>query len=149
MQSISVSLTIAVFLALIALLVAATAAPVEIVGALQNVNGSSIAAIQEEPYVIFATYEAEEDGRFRFTGNSMGALVLHGRSMEHPPAERVIAARTTVSFTVPLSQDVQVRIVDAEGKAVEGAEPWIRYYEPKKPSWRVRGWTEEGEIPRD
>ena len=114
MQSISVSLTIAVFLALIALLVAATAAPVEIVGALQNVNGSSIAAVQEEPYVIFATYEAEEDGLFRFTGNSMGALVLHGRSMEHPPAERVIAARTTVSFTVPLSQDVQVRIVDEE-----------------------------------
>lgn len=125
MQSISVSLTIAVFLALIALLVAATAAPVEIAGALQNVNGSSppvkITAIQEEPYWIFATYEAKEGGLFRFTGDSMGALVLHGHSMEHPPAERVIAVGTTVSVTVPLGQDVRVRIVEAEGKAVAGA----------------------------
>lgn len=131
MQSISVSLTIAVFLALIALLVAATAAPVEIVGTPQNVNGSSppgkITAIQEESYLIVATYEAEEDGRFRFTGDSM----------ESPPAERVIAARITVSFTVPLGEDVQVWIVDAEGKAVEGAELRIRYYEPEKPARQV------------
>ena len=109
MQGISVSLTLAVFLALIALLVAAAAAPVEIVGPLQNGNGSSptgkITAIPEESYLIFATYEAQEDGLFRFTGASTGALGLHGRSMEPPPAERVIAARTagvvTVSFTVP------------------------------------------------
>lgn len=136
MQSLSASLTIAVFLALIALLVAATAAPVEIVGTLQNVNGSSppgkIAGIQEEPCWIFATYDAKEGGLFRFTGDSMGSLGLHGRSMDHPPTERVIAAGTTVSVTVPLGQDVQVRIVEAEGKAVAGSRLRIHHGDFKR-----------------
>lgn len=148
MQSISVSLTIEVFLALIALLVAATAAPVEIVGTLQNVNGSSppgkITAIQEEPHLTFATCEVEEDGRFRFTGDSVGTLALHAAAIEHPPAERMIAVGTTVSLAVPLVQDVQVRIGDAEGTTVEGVELQVRYYEPKKPSRMVMvpEWTD-------
>ncbi|MDE0121174.1 MAG: hypothetical protein OXH92_11840 [Bryobacterales bacterium] len=141
MQSISVSLTLAVFLALIALLIAATAAPVEIVGTLQNVNGSSppgkITAIQEGPHLTFATCEVEEDGRFRFTGESMEALELHAAAIEPPPAERVIAAGTTGVVTVTLVQDVHVRIGDAEGTTVEEVELQVRYYEPKKPSRMV------------
>jgi len=148
MQNISVSLTLAVFLALIALLIAATAAPVEIVGTLQNVNGSSppgkLTAIQEEPRLSFTSYEGKEDVLFRFTGDSVGTLALHDATIEHPPAERMIAVGTTVSFAVPLGQDVQVRIGDAEGTTVEGVELQVRYYEPKKPSRMVMvpEWTD-------
>lgn len=105
----SVSLTVVVLLALIALLVATTAVPVESGGTLQSVNGSSppgkITAIQEGPHLSFTSFEVS--------------------SMEHLPAERVIAAGTTgivtMSFTVPVGQDVQVWIVAAEGDAVAGA----------------------------
>lgn len=76
MQDISVSLTAVVFLALIALLVASVAAPVEIVGTLQNVSAvplnGTIMVIQETQYVTFTTYEVEEDSRFRFARDSEG-----------------------------------------------------------------------------
>lgn len=128
MQNISVSLTVVVLLALIALLVATTAVPVESGGTLQSVNGSSppgkITAIQAGPHLSFTSHEVKEDGLFRFTGDPMGPLVLHGRSMEHLPADRMAAGTTgivTMSFTVPVGQDVQVWIVDAEGDAVAGA----------------------------
>ena len=61
MQDISVSLTAVVFVALIALLVAAAAAPVEIAGTLQNVRAvplsGKIMAIQETPHMNFTPYE--------------------------------------------------------------------------------------------
>lgn len=140
MQIIRPSILIVVFLVLIVVLVNTVAASVEIVGTLQNVNGfalpGKVTVIQEEPHLRFTTYEVEEDGLFRFTSDSMGALVLHAVAMDHPPAEQVIAAGTTgiitVNFTLPLGQNVQVRVVDSEGKAVQGAELRVRYYEPEK-----------------
>lgn len=132
----------AVFLSLLA---AAAAVPVEIEGTLQNVNGfalpGKITVIQEVPHLRFTTHEVEEDGQFRFTSDSEGPVVIHAQSKGHPPAERVIAAGTTgavtVNFTLALGQDVQVRVVDADGNAVEGAELRVRYYEPDKPSRQV------------
>ena len=132
----------AVFLSLS---VSVTAAPVEIVGTLQNVNGfalhGKITVIQEVPHLSFTTHEVEEDGLFRFTSDTEGDLVLHATATGHSPAEQVIVAGTTgvvtASFTLPLGQDVQVRVVDAEGNSVEGAELRVRYYEPDKPFRQV------------
>ena len=129
----------------LALFVSMGAAPVEIVGTLQNVDGltlpGKITVIQEVPHLSFTTHEVEEDGLFQFTGNTEGDLVLHAMATGHPPAERVILAGTTgvvtANFTLPLGQNVQVRVVDAEGNAVEGAELRVRYYEPDKPSRQV------------
>ena len=129
----------------LALFVSAGAAPVEIVGTLQNVDGfalpGKITVIQEVPHLSFTTYEVAEDGSFRFTIDSEGPLVIHAQSDGHPPAERVIAAGTTgvvtADFILPLGQDVQVRVVDAEGNSVEGAELRVRYYEPGQPSRQV------------
>ena len=137
-----VSIPSVVFLSLLASL---AAAPVEIVGTLQNVNGfplpGKITVIQEVPHLRFTTHEVEEDGLFRFTSDSAGPLVIHAAATEHPSAERVIPAGTTgvvrVNFTLPLGQDVQVRVVDAEGNAVAGAEVRVRYHEPERLSRRV------------
>ena len=141
-RSFTVSILGAVFLSL---LVSVVAAPVQIVGTLQNVNGFAlpgrITVVQEVPHLRFTTYEVAEDGSFRFTLDSEGPLVIHAQSNGHPPAERVIAAGTTgvvtANFTLPLGQDVQVRVVDAEGNSVEGAELRVRYYEPDKPARQV------------
>ena len=140
--SFPVSIPGAVFLGV---LTSVAAAPVEIVGALQNANGfplsGKITVIQEVPHLSFTTHEVEEDGQFRFASDSTGTLVIHAAAMGHPSAERVIAAGTTgvvrVNFTLPLGQDVQVRVVDPEGNAVAGAEVRVRYYEPERPSRRV------------
>ena len=94
MQDISVSLTAVVFLALIALLVAAVATPVEIVGTLQNVRavplGGKIMVIQETPYMNFTAYEVEEDSRFRFPRDSEGPPVIHAVAWGRSPTERVV-----------------------------------------------------------
>ncbi len=129
----------------LALFVSMGAAPVEIEGILRNVNGfalpGKITVIQEVPHLRFTTHEVEEDGLFRFTSDTAGDLVLHAMATGHPPAERVILAGTTgvltANFTLPLGQDVQVRVVDAEGTSVEGAELRVRYYEPDKPFRQV------------
>ena len=133
MQDISFSLTAVVLLALIALLVAAVAAPVEIVGTLQNVRAvprsGEIMVIQETPYMIFTTYEVEEDGWFRFTRDSEGAPVIPAQSKRHPPAERLIPAGSigivTVNFVLPLGQNVEVRVVDADRRASEDGDELV------------------------
>ena len=82
MQDISVSLTAVVFLALMALVVAAVAAPVEIVGTLQSVRAvplsGKIMVIQETPHMNLTTYGVEEDSRFRFARDSEGPLWSDG-----------------------------------------------------------------------
>ena len=97
--------------------------------------------IQEVPHLSFTTHEVEEDGLFRFTSDYQGELVLHVAATGHPPAERVVPAGSTgvmtVNFTLPLGQDVQVRVIDAEDSAVEGAELRVRYHEPEKPARQV------------
>ncbi len=126
MQDISVSLTAVVFLALIALLFAAVAVPVEIAGTLQNVRavplGGKIMVIQETPHMNFITHEVEEDSRFRFTRDSERPLVIPAQFRRHPPAERVINAVTTrvvtANPTLTVDQLMPVRVVDAEGNAV-------------------------------
>lgn len=137
-----VSIPGAIFLSLLA---SGAAAPVEIVGTLQNVNGFSlpgkITVVQEVPHLSFTTHEVEEDGLFRFTSDSAGAMVLHAIAPDHPSAERVIAAGTTgvvtVDFTLPLGQGVEVRVVDSDRNPVEGAELRVRYHEPEKPARQV------------
>ena len=123
MQDISVSLTAVVFLALIALLVAAVAVPVEIANTLQHVSAvplsGKIMVIHETPHIYFTTYEAEIDSRFRFTRDSEGPLVILAPSRRH---ERVIHAATTgvltANFTQLVDRSVPVQAVDAEGNAV-------------------------------
>lgn len=141
-RSFPVSIPAVVFLSLCA---SAVAAPVEIVGSLQNVNGFSLAGkitvIQEVPRLSVTAHVVADDGLFRFMSDSEGALVLHAAAPDHPSAERVIAAGTTgvvtVDFTLPLGQDVEVRVVNAEGTGVPGAELRVRYHEPGKPIRRV------------
>ena len=81
MQDINVSLTAVVFLALIALLVAAVAIPVEIVDTFQNANAvpfrGTIMVIQEMPNLSSARYEAEGVCRFRFRSDWVGPLLTH------------------------------------------------------------------------
>lgn len=141
-RSFLVSVPGAVFLGLFAPVVAA---PVEILGTLQNVNGFSlpgkITVIQEVPHLSFTTHEVADDGLFRFTSDSAGALVLHAAATDYPSAERVIAAGitgvVTVDFTLPLGQDVEVRVVNADDNGVARAELRVRYNEPGKPIRRV------------
>jgi hypothetical protein len=126
MQDISASLTAVVFLALIALLVAAVAVPVENAGTLQAVRavplGGKIMVIQETPHMILTTHEVQEDSRFRSTRDSAGPLVIPAQSRRHPPAERVINAVTTrvltADVTLPVDQLMPVQVADAEGNAV-------------------------------
>ena len=135
----------------LSLLVSVVAAPVEVVGTLQNVNGfplsGKITVIQEVPHLRFTPHEVDEDGRFRFASDSEGPLVIHASATGHPSAERVITGGTTgvvrVNFTLPLGQDVQVRIVDPEGNAVAGAEVRVRYHEPERSARRVAFHREE------
>ena len=121
------------------------AEPVRIVGTLQDVDGfplsGMIMEIQEEPALRFTTHEVDKDGLFKFTSDSEGRVVLHASAVDHPSAEHVIDVGTTgtvtVNFMLPLGQDVQVRVVDAEANPVEGAELRVRYDEPEKPRRRV------------
>ena len=127
------------------LLASVSAAPVEITGTLQNANGTSlpgmITVIQEEPSLIFTSYEVEDDGLFQFTTDSSGEFLLHAVSPGHPTAESVIPAGSTgtvnVNFILPIGQDAEVRVVDSYGGAVSGAFVRVRYYEPGKPIRRV------------
>lgn len=126
MQDISVSLTVVVFLALGALLVAAVAVPVEIVGTFQHVHSvppsGKILVVQEMPHLSFTTYGVEEDRRFRFTCDSEGPLVIHavsrGRSPTEPASDAVTTRAVVVSLTLPSSRSMPVRVVGAEGNAV-------------------------------
>ena len=126
MQDISVSLTVIVFLALGALLVAAVAVPAEIVGTLQHVNsvppGGKILVVQGMPHLSFTTYEVEEDRRFRFTRDSEGLLVIHAVARGRSSTERASDGGTTravvVNLTLPSGRPMPVRVVDAEGNAV-------------------------------
>ena len=139
----------AVFLSLT---LSAVAAPVEIVGTLQNVDGVSlsgiITVIQETPHVTFTHHEVDKSGLFKIAIDSEGELVLHASARNHPPAEHVIAAGTTgvvtVNFVLALGQDVEVKVVDALGQAVPGAELRVRYHEPHKPIRRLS--DEPGEL---
>ena len=125
--------------------VAALASPVEIVGTLRNVDGvplsGRITVIQETPQLIATHYEVDKTGRFKIVSDSEGELVLHASALQHPTGERVIPAGTigvvTVDFVLPLGQDVQVRVVDAQGQGVPGAALRVRYHEPGKPLRRV------------
>lgn len=141
-RSFPVSILSAVFLGL---LVSVGAAPVQIVGTLQNVDGFAlsgrITVVQEVPHLRFTTHEVEEDGLFQFTSDTEGDLVLHAAATGHPSAERVIPAGTTgvvtMNFTLPLGQPVEIRVVDADGNGVAGAEVRVRYHEPGRPPRRV------------
>ena len=141
-RSFPVSILGAVFLSL---LVSVGAAPVQIVGTLQNVDGFAlsgrITVVQEVPHLRFTTHEVEEDGLFQFTSDTEGDLVLHAAATGHPSAERVIPAGTTgvvpLNFTLPLGQPVEARVVDADGNGVAGAEVRIRYHEPGRLPRRV------------
>ncbi len=98
------------------------AEPVKIAVTLQDPDGvplsGQIMVIQEQPNLIFTTHEVDKTGFFKFTSDSEGRLVLHASAVDHPSAEHVIDAGTTgtvtVNFILPLGQDVQVRVVDAE-----------------------------------
>lgn len=129
-----------VFLTLISI---AVAAPVKIVGTLQNVDGDSlpgkITVIQEVPSLTFTSHEV--DGSFEIEVDSKGELVLHAHAPKHSSKERVIPAGSTdvvfVDFELPPGQDVEVRVVDGDDNAVAGAELRVRYHEPDKPMRRV------------
>ena len=138
--------------AFLSLAVSAVAAPLEIVGTLQNTDGVSlsgrITVIQETPSLTFTHHEVDKTGLFEISiDDAQGALVLHASSLGHPSAEHVIAAGTTgavsVNFVLPLGQDVQVRAVDTHGKGAPGATLRVRYHEPHKPVRRVADDPEE------
>ena len=137
-----------VFLSLAA---SAAAAPLEIVGALRDVDGvplaGTITVIQETPRVTFTSHEVDKTGLFKIAADSAGALVLHAAAAGHPGDERVIPAGAggvvSVDFVLPLGRDVQVRVIDAEGRGVPGAALRVRYHEPGKPPRRVAFDTEE------
>lgn len=126
MQDISDSLTVVVFLALGALLVAAVGVPVEIEGTLQDVTSvppsGKILVVQEMLHLSPITHEVREDRRFRFTCDSEGPLVIHAVSRGRSSTERASDAGTTravvVNLTLPVGRSVPVRVVDAEGNAV-------------------------------
>lgn len=127
------------------LMVASSAAPVEIVGTLQNVDGvpieGTITVVHEGLHLTVTSHEVEESGLFHFTIDADGELVLHAASPRHASDERVIPAETAgvvaVDFMLPLGQDVQIRVVDAQGQGVPGATLRVRYHEPDKPVRRV------------
>ena len=70
------------------------------------------------------------------------------QAQQQNPAERVIpvcsTGEVTVNFVLLLGQDVQVRVVDAQGNSVSGVALRVRYHEPEKPIWRVSFDHEEG-----
>ena len=148
-KKIPISISGVIFLGLLA---AVPAASVEIVGTLRNVDGvplsGRITVIQETPQLIFTHHEVDKNGLFKISiDDAQGALVLHASAMGHPSAEQIIPAGTTgsvsVDFALPLGQDVQVRVVDAQGQGVAGASLRVRYHEPDKPVRRVSFDTEE------
>ena len=55
----------------------------------------------------------------------------------HFEKESAALGLVTVGFALPVGQDVQVRVVDAEGRGVPGAALRVRYHEPGKPLRRV------------
>ena len=89
----------------------------------------------------FAHHQVDKTGTFRITSDSAGGLVLHASASQHPSEERVIPADSTgvvpVHFVLPLGQNVKVRVVDALGRGVPGADLRVRYDEPNKPIRRV------------
>ena len=123
----------------------AVSEPVRIVGTLRDANGFSlsgkITVVQEKPHLEFTTHDVDKSGTFKFTSDSEGPVVLHAVAEDHPPVEHVIEAGTigtvTVDFSLPLGQDVQVKVVDSEDNPVGGAELRVRYHEPEKPMRRV------------
>ena len=136
---------------LLSLAVCAPAAALEINGALQDVNGDplsgTITVIQETPHLRFTHHEVDETGRFQFTADAAGALLLHAAAPHHPTAERLIPAGTggsvTVDFVLPSGQNVKARVVDAWGDGVPGAALRVRYHEPEKPLRRVAFETDD------
>ena len=107
----------------------------------------TITVIQKTPNLSFTHHAVDKTGEFKFTANAAGQLLLHARAPQHPTAEHVIPAgasgTVTVDFELPLGQDVQVRVVDAEGRGVPGAALRVRYHEPGKAVRRVAFETEE------
>ena len=138
--------------AFLTLTLCAVAAPVQVVGTLQNAGGVSlsgrITVIQGTSNVAFTHHEADKNGLFRFEIDSEEEAVIHAAALQHPPAERVIPAGSTgvvtVNFVLPLGQNVQVRVVDALRNPVSGAALRVRYHEPEKPVRRVTFDHEEG-----
>ena len=136
---------------LLGLAVCAPAAALEITGTLEDVNGEPLAGtitvVQETPHLSFTHHEVDKTGEFKFTANAAGGLVLYAAAPGHPTGERLIPAGRsgvlTVDFELPLGQNVQVRVVDAEGRGVPGAALRVRYHEPGKPLRRVGFETEE------
>ena len=63
----------------------------------------------------------------------------HGRAPD-PGRDRRAGDR---ELRAPLGQDVQVRVVDAEGRSVPGAALRVRYHEPEKPIRRVAFETDD------
>ncbi len=127
-------------------------ASVEIVGMLQNVEGvplsGTITVIQEGTRFSVTSHEVEEGGRVHIASDAEGELVIHAASPRHASAERVIPAGTAgvveTDFVLPLGQDAQVRVVDAQGRGVPGAAVRVRYHEPDRPRRRVAFDHEEG-----
>ena len=136
---------------LLGLAVCAPAAALEINGTLENMSGAplsgTITVIQETPHLRFTHHEVDETGRFTFRADAAGGLLLHAAAPGHPTAERLIPAGTggpvTVDFALPVGQNVQVRVVDAEGRGVPGAALRVRYHEPEKPLRRLAFETDD------
>lgn len=139
---IRVSVVCLTFLILVAFV---AAEPVRVVGTIQDVDGFSlsgkITVIQERPQLKFTIHEVGKDGLFKFTSDSEGSVVLHAAAIGYASAEHLIDTGTTgtvtVNFLLPLAQDVQVKVIDAEGNPVAGADLRIRYHEPEKPMRRI------------
>lgn len=154
MQDISVSLTVVVFLALIALLVAAVAAPVEVVDSLQSVNAvprsGTTMVVQEMLNLSFTTYEAEKIGRFRFRNESEGPLVIYALVTDSLPVsadatmpeddetqmENIVLGESGATLVrelrddpdgSPVPGDYATLLVDPAGLANEDRRYWLHY----------------------
>ncbi len=132
----------AVFFSLIG---ATSAAPVEIVGTLRNVNGvplsGHISIFQEVPHLIATHYPVDETGSFRIASDSRGGLVIYADAERHASVEEVIPSGASgvvsLNIVLPLARDLQGRVVDSLGSGVPDAAVRVRYHEPDKPVRRV------------
>lgn len=123
----------------------AAAAPVEIVGTLQNTNGKrligAITVFQDGPPLRVTNHQVDETGVFRIASDAGGGIVVYAEAPGHPPAEKAIPAGATgvvsLNFVLPLGQDIRGRVIDARGKGVPDASVRVRYHEPGKPTRRV------------
>ena len=133
------------------LALAASGAPVELLGTLQNRKGDpvsgTITVIENGPPLVLSHYQVDETGKFRIRGDAARGLVLHARAPDHASEEKLVSPGTSgtfaLHFVLPIGQSVEGRVVDANGKGVPGASVRVRYHEPSKPVRSVASDAEE------